>query len=184
MIGDYIFESFDKEEIQKFKNVLKPDYWEQYVRTCPETMKKIYVLSWTIVDGEACTKAWKRWLDYEKKIETTKERNGRGDIMENYCVICGTIIPEGRQVCPECEKNEKPKNVMTNKEWLATLKPEVWWEVVYKWLFHEYGMQYTDTRCAILGWLEEEHKPIKSCKYIIDEIFEVKSQKRNQKSGE
>lgn len=23
--------------------------------------------------------------------------------MNNYCVICGIIIPEGRQVCPNCE---------------------------------------------------------------------------------
>lgn len=23
--------------------------------------------------------------------------------MDNRCVICGAIIPEGRQVCPECE---------------------------------------------------------------------------------
>lgn len=24
--------------------------------------------------------------------------------MEERCVICGEIIPEGRQVCPKCEK--------------------------------------------------------------------------------
>ena len=24
--------------------------------------------------------------------------------MENRCVYCGEIIPEGRQVCPSCEK--------------------------------------------------------------------------------
>lgn len=24
--------------------------------------------------------------------------------MDNRCVICGAIIPEGRQVCPNCEK--------------------------------------------------------------------------------
>ena len=23
--------------------------------------------------------------------------------MENYCVCCGAIIPEGRMVCPRCE---------------------------------------------------------------------------------
>lgn len=22
--------------------------------------------------------------------------------MENRCVVCGAVIPEGRQVCPEC----------------------------------------------------------------------------------
>ena len=24
--------------------------------------------------------------------------------MEDHCVMCGEIIPEGRQVCPMCEK--------------------------------------------------------------------------------
>jgi rubrerythrin len=41
---------------------------------------------------------------------------------ENRCVICGQIIPEGRQVCPSCgditDKNFKSNNfeVMSNKE--------------------------------------------------------------------
>ena len=30
--------------------------------------------------------------------------------MEERCVICGEIIPEGRQVCPKCEAgHEKPR---------------------------------------------------------------------------
>lgn len=27
--------------------------------------------------------------------------------MDNTCVCCGEIIPEGRQVCPKCEKGVK-----------------------------------------------------------------------------
>ena len=27
---------------------------------------------------------------------------------EDRCIICGEIIPEGRHVCPNCEKGEKP----------------------------------------------------------------------------
>lgn len=23
---------------------------------------------------------------------------------DNRCVICGAVVPEGRQVCPECEE--------------------------------------------------------------------------------
>lgn len=23
--------------------------------------------------------------------------------MEEHCVVCGAVIPEGRQVCPKCE---------------------------------------------------------------------------------
>lgn len=26
--------------------------------------------------------------------------------MNNICVSCGAIIPEGRQICPKCEKEE------------------------------------------------------------------------------
>lgn len=26
--------------------------------------------------------------------------------MDNTCLVCGEIIPEGLQVCPKCEKNE------------------------------------------------------------------------------
>ena len=51
---------------------------------------------------------------------------------------------------------------MTNKEWIATLPKETWWDVVHEWLFHEYGMQWIDTRIAVMKWLEEEHKPITS----------------------
>ena len=28
--------------------------------------------------------------------------------MDNLCVICGSVIPEGRQVCPICEKQQGP----------------------------------------------------------------------------
>lgn len=24
--------------------------------------------------------------------------------MDNLCIVCGAVIPEGRQVCPNCEK--------------------------------------------------------------------------------
>ena len=29
--------------------------------------------------------------------------------MENRCVVCGAIIPEGRQICPNCENGYHPK---------------------------------------------------------------------------
>ena len=45
---------------------------------------------------------------------------------------------------------------MTNKEWLATLSTEDWWKTVY-WLIFDYGMQYTDTRIAVMNWLDEKH---------------------------
>ena len=36
--------------------------------------------------------------------------------MENRCVCCGEIIPEGRQVCPECEKGHGPEPKQERKE--------------------------------------------------------------------
>lgn len=38
--------------------------------------------------------------------------------MNNTCICCDETIPEGRQVCPRCEKalkNYKPKGVKTKK---------------------------------------------------------------------
>lgn len=29
--------------------------------------------------------------------------------MEDRCLICGAIIPEGRQICPICEQNAENK---------------------------------------------------------------------------
>ena len=36
--------------------------------------------------------------------------------MDNTCICCGAIIPEGRQICPQCEDdlaNYKPKGAKT-----------------------------------------------------------------------
>ena len=37
--------------------------------------------------------------------------------MEDKCVCCGEVIPEGRQVCPQCEtKARKENDYMTRSE--------------------------------------------------------------------
>ena len=46
---------------------------------------------------------------------------------------------------------------MTNKEHLATLKPEEWWARI-DWLYHVYGKSYTSSPQAIMHWIEEEYK--------------------------
>ena len=34
--------------------------------------------------------------------------------MEDKCVVCGSYVPEGRQICPSCEiKNTTKKNIIT-----------------------------------------------------------------------
>ncbi|MBO7423261.1 MAG: DUF2116 family Zn-ribbon domain-containing protein [Oscillospiraceae bacterium] len=41
--------------------------------------------------------------------------------MEDRCVVCGAVIPEGRQICPRCEAEvprpkEKRKRTATDNE--------------------------------------------------------------------
>lgn len=47
---------------------------------------------------------------------------------------------------------------MTNKEWLSTLPAHEWYQTIH-WLYHVYGKRWTDTRLAIMDWLETERKP-------------------------
>ena len=49
---------------------------------------------------------------------------------------------------------------MTNQEWLGTLRPETWWDVVWDYVIHDYGMRYNHTQHAVIDWLKQEHKPI------------------------
>lgn len=36
--------------------------------------------------------------------------------MENRCVACGAIIPEGQQVCPNCEAGDWPNQEQKQDE--------------------------------------------------------------------
>lgn len=36
--------------------------------------------------------------------------------MEEHCVVCGTTIPEGRQICPQCEAKYGGVNAGNMKE--------------------------------------------------------------------
>ena len=42
--------------------------------------------------------------------------------MENRCVVCGDIIPEGRQVCPNCLVREFAKKI---KGYYSTIKTNI-----------------------------------------------------------
>ena len=35
---------------------------------------------------------------------------------DSKCIICGTEVPEGRQVCPNCETKTKPTEIEILKE--------------------------------------------------------------------
>ena len=45
---------------------------------------------------------------------------------------------------------------ITNREWLGTLPASKVYDVIY-WLFFRYGRGSTDTRMAIIDWLDEEY---------------------------
>lgn len=46
---------------------------------------------------------------------------------------------------------------MTNKEWLNTLDAERFFEMMM-WLMKNYGMRFTDTRRAVIAWLDEPNE--------------------------
>ena len=43
--------------------------------------------------------------------------------MENRCIICGAVIPEGRQVCPNCENGKTQKREPDCED-----NKKKWWE--------------------------------------------------------
>lgn len=85
MIGEHVFESYSKAEVNLFQKIIAPDYWERSIRTDPETLKKIYVLSWTITDpiaNQAAVEKMEKWKNGEtvmlrKKVFISLPMNGR-----------------------------------------------------------------------------------------------------------
>lgn len=58
---------------------------------------------------------------------------------------------------------------MTNKEWMATLTAEEFYDMI-GWLTRVYSKQFTDSRLAIIEWLDKEHEQRKEtcdcCKHL------------------
>ena len=46
--------------------------------------------------------------------------------------------------------------LMTNKEWMATLTADQWYDVMM-WLTREYVSRWTHSRIAIVEWLDDKH---------------------------
>jgi len=47
-------------------------------------------------------------VDINQKPTAEKARTIYTGSASDCCLICGTYVPEGRQVCPNCEKEERP----------------------------------------------------------------------------
>lgn len=45
---------------------------------------------------------------------------------------------------------------MSNEEWMSTLTAEQWYDVMM-WLTHEFALRWTNSRLAIIEWLDEKH---------------------------
>lgn len=80
MIGDHVFESYSKEEVMEFKDVVNPDIWELKIQRSLDDLKKIYILKYSFLDIGEADKAWKRYKQYkrdkeESVIKTDKEEN-------------------------------------------------------------------------------------------------------------
>jgi hypothetical protein len=53
------------------------------------------------------------YLSAAKEFIRRQSIAGKDDFMTDRCVCCGSVIPEGRQVCPSCEAKIESK-VITN----------------------------------------------------------------------
>ena len=47
---------------------------------------------------------WKATTGYDAFYELKKKYTGQAVEKVERCVVCGDVIPEGRQVCPQCER--------------------------------------------------------------------------------
>lgn len=70
--------------------------------------------------------------------------------MEDRCIVCGDIIPEGRHICPNCEKDETVDEMFVNanhlcngliRRWLCSRKSRRKSRWLKKWnrLVKRYG---------------------------------------------
>ena len=42
-----------------------------------------------------------------EEIDRCRKRMEAEDEMEDRCIVCGAVVPEGRQVCPRCQEREE-----------------------------------------------------------------------------
>ena len=56
--------------------------------------------------------------------------------MDNYCAVCGKIIPEGRQICLTCEKTNDmqtfDKKIVTNGDIIRSMSDDKLADFIYK----------------------------------------------------
>lgn len=78
--------------------------------------------------------------------------------MNNTCVACGAVVPEGRQVCPECERKTRQSRCSPCKD--CTDRHEA---------CHDTCDPYRDWKAdhnAAMKYLHEKNMPL-ICKYAM-----------------
>lgn len=53
---------------------------------------------------------------------------------DNKCVRCGAVIPEGRQVCPNCEFFSAERKIVTNADRIRVMSDEELAEEICYWI--------------------------------------------------
>ncbi len=69
--------------------------------------------------------------------------------MSERCLLCGGEIPEGRQVCPECEKQANEKPALGIRPYFLAIPGRI------KELAEAISRNATDTNGLCIKWAEE-----------------------------
>ena len=98
--------------------------------------------------------------------------------MENKCLVCGAIIPEGRQVCPTCKKGGKHE---ISKKLTAEEIIKAYFEDCNEDFCHTCPLSETDCCAEILDLihrLQAENEELKSPKFASWKIkfFNIKEE--------
>ena len=114
----YIDVTTANEELRKIRLSLKPPY-DSYANGFCEAIKQLNMLPTAdVVEVVRCKDCIYNKIAGCTHSEGYDERNYNPDYFcadgereevggDNTCVSCGTIIPEGRQVCPKCDEERR-----------------------------------------------------------------------------
>ncbi|EET62398.1 hypothetical protein BRYFOR_05433 [Marvinbryantia formatexigens DSM 14469] len=79
--------------------------------------------------------------------------------MEERCIICGEIIPEGRQVCPGCEAKYVCENMESEKE--AVIKKKLIGKIEVKdYFIDEHGEKVHYSLAEMQLFLRAKYQPL------------------------
>lgn len=72
-------------------------------------------------------------------------------MMKDLCVMCGNVVPEGRQVCPICEADPSIRFINTDDKVQVHLMICTTLNSVYEMKNHDYGDSFAKLRNELPG---------------------------------